>query len=255
MIVTFNVFYYMTQEETQSTAQDFYQEALQLLLKHQSPVLIGGAFALYHYTGIYRDTKDLDLFCKAEDYPSILKLLSQHGYRVEVTDPRWLAKAYKGDYFIDLIFNTTNHTCFVDDSWFEKEEKGELFEVPVRFILAEELLWTKIYVQNRERYDGADINHLILRYGSQLDWQKLWNRMKQHWNLLLSQLLNFQFIYPSDRKLVPSWLFDELLALAKSQYELPEPIEKVCLGPLVDHTQYQIDITEWKYKSFTTKTL
>lgn len=246
----------MTNNNAESNSEnEFYQEAMQLLNEHALPFLIGGAYALRHYTGIHRDTKDLDLFCKAEDYPRILKLFSQRGFTTEVTDPRWVAKAFKGEHFIDLIFNTTNNICPVDDSWFEHGVAGELFTVPIRLIAAEELLWTKIYVHNRERYDGADINHLIMRYGRQLEWKRLFKRIGHHWHLLLAQLLNFQFVYPSDRDIIPAWLFQDLLDLAGKQFELPSPVAKVCLGPLIDHTQYQIDIVEWNYRSLTTKTI
>lgn len=236
-------------------AHDFYREAMQLLNEHALPFLVGGAFALRHYTGIHRDTKDLDLFCKAEDYPHILKLFAQHGYTTEVTDPRWIVKAFKGEHFIDLIFNTTNNICPVDDTWLEHGVAGSLFTVPVKILAAEELMWTKLYVHNRERYDGADLNHLILRYGKKLDWKRTFKRIGQHWHLLLAQLLNFQFVYPSDKDIIPAWLFQELLELAGKQFELPSPIAKVCLGPLIDHTQYEIDIKEWNYKSLTTKTI
>lgn len=245
----------MNENTTSQEAHAFYQKALQLLNEQGFPFLIGGAYALRHYTDIYRDTKDLDLFCKAEDYPRILKLFSQEGMATEVTDPRWLAKVFQHEHFIDFIFNTTNNICPVDDSWFAHGIDGTLFDVPIRLLAAEEVLWTKLYVQNRERYDGADINHLILRYGRQLNWKRLYERVSHHWHLLLAQLLNFQFVYPSDREIIPSWLFQELLDLAGKQFELPAPVAKVCLGPLIDHTQYQTDIITWDYKSLTTKTI
>lgn len=236
-------------------AHEFYKEAIELLNEHALPFLLGGAFALRHYTGIHRDTKDLDLFCRAEDYPHILKLFAQHGYTTEMTDPRWIAKAFKGEYYIDLIFNTTNNICPVDDTWMEHGIEGALFSVPVKILAAEELMWTKLYVHNRERYDGADLNHLILRYGKHLVWKRILKRIGQHWHLLLAQLLNFQFVYPSDKDVIPAWLFQELLDLAGKQFELPAPVAKVCLGPLIDHTQYEIDIKEWNYRSLTTKTI
>lgn len=245
----------MKRQTTLTKSHTFYQKAMQLLNKEEIPYLLGGAFALRHYADIHRDTKDLDLFCKAEDYPHILKLFSNEGMNTEVTDPRWLAKVCQGENFIDFIFNTTNNICPVNDTWFQYGIEGKLFDVPIRILAAEELLWTKLYVHNRERYDGADINHLILRYGKHLDWKRLLERIGHHWHLLLAQLLNFQFVYPSDREIIPYWLFLELLELAGKQFDLPTPKVKVCLGPLIDHTQYQIDIVEWDYKSLTTKTI
>ena len=125
-----------------------------------------------------------------------------------------------------------------------------------KILSPEELVWCKIYVQNRERYDGADVNHIILKQGKQLDWKHLLFRMDQHWHLLLMQILQFQFVYPSEyHDIVPKWLFDELMVRAKEQYDLPPALEKVCRGPIIDQTQYQVDIKEWDYKVCTIKTV
>lgn len=237
-------------------AVNVYQEAMKLLLDSDCDFLIGGGFAVVHYTGIYRDTKDLDIFCKATDYPKILKCFADHGYRTELTDVRWLAKVFKGDNFIDIIFDTVNNICRVDDAWFDYSQSGEFCGLPVKFIPPEELIWCKIYVQNRERNDSADINHVLLKYGRMLDWPRLMERLDVHWHLLLAQLIVFQFVYPSEyRYIIPEWLFNDLLARAKEQYDLPPPLEKVCRGPLIDQTQYAIDIKDWDYKTCTIKTI
>jgi hypothetical protein len=242
-------------DEQTKIAHEFYRNALQLLADNNFSFLVGGGFALRRYTGIFRDTKDLDLFCKAGEYPRILKLFAEHGFKTEITDVRWLAKVYKDSKYIDLIFNTVNNICTVDDSWFDHAVEGEVYGIPIRFIPAEELFWCKIYVQNRERYDGADVNHIILRHGAQLDWQRIWARLEQHWHLLMAQVLSFQFVYPSERDIIPRWLFDTLMEKAKEQFELPLPIEKVCLGPIIDQTQYETDIREWDFKVITMRTV
>jgi len=243
-------------EEQKNVSNAFFKEALELLNSSGTPYMLGGAFAMFHYTGIFRNTKDLDIFCKSSEYPKILKHFGKYGYRVELTDVRWLAKVFKGDYFIDIIFDTVNNICTVDESWYERSSVGEFVGVPVKFIPAEELIWCKTYVQNRERNDNADINHTLLKYGKHLDWHHLLYRLDQHWHLLLAQILTFQFVYPADyNEIIPKWLFDELMARANEQYELPAPIEKVCRGPLIDQTQYQIDIKDWDYKTCTITTI
>jgi len=42
-----------------------FREILELLEKKKIPFAVAGAFALRQHTGISRDTKDLDIFCKA----------------------------------------------------------------------------------------------------------------------------------------------------------------------------------------------
>ena len=225
-------------EKKRSESMAFYKEALQLLNSSGIDYMLGGGFAMCHYTGIFRDTKDLDVFCKPNDHTKILKHFSEHGYEVQLTDVRWLAKLFKGDYFIDIIFDTVNNICTVDDSWFENAPQGEFVGEPVRFMGAEELVWCKCFVQNRERYDGADINHILLKYGDRLNWKKLLQRIDRHWHLLLSHLILFQFVYPYDfRNIIPRWLFDELMARCNEQYDLPSPVVRVCRGPIIDNTQ------------------
>lgn len=229
----------------------FYKEALELLNRNEMPWLIGGAFAIREYTGISRNTKDIDIFCKAADYQKVLKLFVDKGLKVEVTDARWLAKVFKDGYFIDIIFSTSNNLCPVDDSWFTNAIEGTLFGVSVKVMTPEDLIWCKTYIQDRGRFDGADINHLLLRQAKNLDWNRLLHRLDHHWHLLFSQLLTFQFVYPSDRDVIPRWLFDELLKRAGDQFDLPPSENKVCLGPIIDHKSYEIDIKEWNYKVVT----
>lgn len=243
-------------EEQKKEAHAFYKEALEALNETGVPYMLGGAFALFHHTGIYRDTKDLDVFCRSGDYPTILKYFAARGYRTELTDVRWLAKVFKGDYFIDIIFDTVNNICTVDDSWFNHAAKGDFVGMPVLFLSAEELIWCKIYVQNRERFDGADVNHVILKTGKNLDWKRILSRLEQHWHLLLSQILSFQFVYPSDfAEVIPKWLFDELIRRAQEQYDLPASVARICRGPIIDQTQYNIDIKEWDYKVQTMRSV
>lgn len=243
-------------EDQRMESKAFFKEALGILAESRANYLIGGAFAVFQYTGIFRNTKDLDVFCKYNDFPKILKSFQAKGFKTELTDVRWLAKIMKGEYFIDVIFDTTNNICKVDDSWFTYAVHGTFEGSDVMFLAPEELIWMKSYVQNRERFDGADINHIILKTGKTINWKRLLERLDQHWHILLAQILLFQFIYPADyHDIIPKWLFDELISRANEQYEMPESGEKVCRGPLIDQTQYAIDIREWGYKALTITTV
>lgn len=243
-------------EEQRKEAHAFYKEALELLEESGAEFMLGGAFCMFEYTGIYRDTKDLDIFCKPSEYPKILKFFGDKGYQTELTDVRWLAKVFKGEYFIDIIFDTVNNICRVDDTWLQHAPEMEFVGCKVRMLPAEELIFCKLYVQNRERFDGADVNHVLLKQGKNLDWKRLMQRMDPHWHILLAQLVMFQFVYPSDfHDIIPRWVFDELMMRAHQQYDIPPAVEKVCRGPIIDQTQYQIDIKDWDYKVVTIKTV
>lgn len=245
-----------TNEEYNKTAM-FYKQVLILLKDSGIPFMIGGSFAVFEYTCTVRETKDMDIYCRPQDYPAILKYFSEKGYEVQLTDVRWLAKVFSPEgRFIDIIFDTVNNMCRVDDTWFGYAHEAIVFDMPVKLIAPEHLIWGKLYVMNRERYDGADINHLFLKQGRNLDWALLKRLLEPNWHLLLSAFLMFQFVYPADHfGILPRWLFDELMERAREQYDLPPPVEKVCRGPWIDQTQYQVDIKEWNYKSYTIKTV
>jgi len=243
-------------DEQQKEAQEFYKEAIQLLNESGVRYMLGGGLALMQYTGIYKPMKDLDIFCRSSEYTTILKHFADHGYETELTDVRWLAKIFKGENYIDIIFDTVNNICTVDELWYQNAVKARVLGEEAYIIPAEELLWCKCYVQNRERYDGADINHLILKKGKELDWKRIYDRIDKHWHLLLSHVLLFQFVYPSEfHEIIPKWLFDDLMRRAQEQYELPPPVEKVCRGTIIDNTQYEVDIKEWNFKACTIKTV
>lgn len=243
-------------EEQKLQARAFYEEALEGLKESGANFMMGGGFALYQYTGIERDMKDLDVFCKPSEYPSIMKYFASKGFETELTDVRWLAKVFDGPHYIDIIFDTVNNICTVDDTWYEHATECDFGNVRVKVLPPEELVWCKIYVQNRERYDGADVNHIFLKWGKKLDWKRLYARLDQHWHLLLAQILMFQFVYPSEfHEIIPRWLFDNLMERAREQYDLPSAVEKVCRGPIIDQTQYQVDIKTWDYKVCTIKTV
>jgi hypothetical protein len=185
-----------------------------------------------------------------------MKHFADKGYKTDLYDIRWLAKVYKGDYFIDIIFDTVNNICRVDDSWLDHATPARFVGVDVHLLSPEELVWCKLYVNNRERFDGADVNHIWLKTGKNFDWKRLLFRMDPHWHILLAHILMFQFCYPTDfHGIVPKWLFDELIHRANEQYDLPPTWEKVCRGPMIDQTQYEIDIKEWNYKTYTIKTV
>ena len=228
-------------------AEVFYTQAIRELLDAGIGFLLAGTYAVSAYTGISRQTKDLDIFCKAGDYPRILARFQELGYATEIEDDRWLGKVFKGEHFFDVIFASSNGTMPVGDEWFENARQMEMFGSPVRIVGPTELIWSKCFIQLRHRYDGADIAHVILKAHDQIDWKRLLAHMEVHWEVLLVQLLNFRWIYPTERDKVPAWLLDELLERLSKQRELPSPQMKVCRGRMYSRIDYEIDVKEWGF--------
>ncbi len=235
-------------EKTTSSAKDLYIKVLNITAKSQIPFMLGGGMAVYKYTNIRRPTKDLDLFCKAGDYPKILTVLRDSAVTVRVLDERWLAQATEAKHHVDIVFSSPSAITTVDDSWFEHAGTIELFGIKVKIIPREELIWCKAYVQDRNHFDGADVNHIILTSGKEMDWKRLLMRMENHWELLLSLLLNFRFVYPSERSKIPRWLMEELISRLQYQINTPIPRDKICRGPLISRTQYRVDLTKFGFE-------
>jgi hypothetical protein len=223
-------------------AHDFYGATVVSLTEHGVPFVVGGAFALKHYAGIARDTKDLDVFIRREHVARALAALETDGFSTEEVFPHWLAKAYYGDFFVDFIFNSANGLCPVDDAWFRYAPTITIFDVPARLCPVEEVIWTKSFVMERERFDGADVYHLLAAQGRSLDWERLVERFGAQWRVLLGHLTFFAFVYPRERDAVPSWVLDSLLA--KTSAERAAEDAPVCNGTLISREQYLVDVRE-----------
>jgi hypothetical protein len=227
-------------------ARAFYASILDILNSARIPFLIGGAYALAPLTGIERHTKDLDIFLRPVDRDRALEAIEASGYPTEISFPHWLAKAFSNDYddssFIDLIYRSGNGLAEVDDEWFAHAIDSEVLGVPVKLIPAEENLWSKAFVMERERFDGADVAHLILATGRDLDWDRLLRRFGPHWRVLMAHLILFGYIYPSDRDRIPVRVLLDLVGRLRAEIEAPVPSDAVCQGTLLSREQYLNDI-------------
>lgn len=228
-------------------AEQFFADSLRLLNESGIPYLLSGTYAVSAYTGLVRPTKDLDVFCKAGDYPKILKFFMERGYRTGVEDERWLAHVFQGKYFFDVIYNSMTVTMPITDEWFEGDYSAFVYGEPVKLTPPTQLIVSKCFVQDRYRFDGADIHHVILRKSAEIDWKLLLNYMELNWEVLLAHLLNFRFAYPSERECVPRWVMDELVSRLKAHIDMPRPDIRVCRGRLFSPRDYLIDITEWGF--------
>jgi hypothetical protein len=224
-----------------------YRRALEVLNQADFPFLIGGAFALDFYTGVHRDTKDIDLFILPHDYERGLKILGDAGFTVSRSFPHWLGKASFGEYQIDIIFSSGNAIGKVDALWFKHSEPGEVLGTRVRFCPAEEMIWSKAFIMERERHDGADIMHLLLFRNEILDWQRLLERFGGHWRVLLSYLILFGFVYPSEKNKIPPTIMKTLLERLHTELDQMPSADKVCQGTLLSRQQYLPDVDQWGY--------
>jgi hypothetical protein len=232
----------------ETPSHTFYRDALDLLTRSRIPFLVGGAFAFLHQTGIDKSTKDLDIFIRPVDVPRVLEAARKAGYGAELVYSHWLAKLKAPEGFVDVIFSSGNGVAVVDEGWFEHSREVELLGLPVRIAPVEESLWSKAFVMERERYDGADVAHIILAHGPTLDWRRLIERFGPHWRVLLSHLVLYGFIYPSERSRVPPWVVEELADRLLTETEAPDPADPVCNGTLLSWAQYLGDVLSGTFR-------
>ncbi|PWT79504.1 MAG: hypothetical protein C5B58_13425 [Acidobacteria bacterium] len=239
----------MTAKRAAATAKvkngpnQFHRESVAALQAGTIPFLIGGAYVVEVYAGVTRRTKDFDLYVRARDVDAAMDALARAGYNVGKTFPHWLAKAERGQDCVDLIFRAGNGLCEVDDSWFERAHDDKLLGLDVKLCAPEEMIWMKAYIMERERFDGADIAHILQSCAEKIDWPHLVRRFGPDWRVLLSHLVLFGYIYPGERKKIPATVMDDLITRLRSEDRTAEP-GRICRGTLLSRKQYLFDIQE-----------
>ena len=236
-----------TQSLVDTPSRAFYRQAMEVLRRGDVPFLVGGAFAFVHQAGIDRSTKDLDLFVRPADVHRLLEVCAAAGYESELVFSHWLAKIRSGDSFIDVIFSSGNGVARVDRRWFEHAVDEEVLGMQVKLCPAEEMIWSKSFIMERERFDGADVAHLLHCRANELDWTRLVGRFGEHGRVLLAHLILFGYIYPDDAGLIPRWVLDTLFEQVKNERREPAQEKRLCRGTILSRGQYLIDIEAWGY--------
>ena len=227
--------------------REVYKRALEALNAASVPYVVAGAYAIYEHTGIYRKTKDLDLFFQPDVVVDAARALRGAGFVTRLEDEHWLAKATYGEYFVDLIYGMGNAIAFIDEGWTEHSRAGILAATPVRIAPPEELIWHRLFISERHRHDMSDIVHLILCVGESLDWKRLVARVGDNWPLLLSQVLMFTYVYPGYKSNIPSWVREHLLERAREEFGKAEEEVDFTRGPMISRFSFTIDVREWGF--------
>jgi len=238
-------------ENPSTNSHEFYRSAVSVLCSASLPFLVGGAYAMRVHTGIRRDTKDFDLLVRPQDLERTLEVLRKAGFNVELTFSHWLAKVRQGPVFIDVIFRSGNGLCEVDDDWFKFARIAEVLGMQLPVCPPEEMLWQKAYIMERERYDGADVQHLLRSCGRKMDWERVLTRFGPDWPVLLSHLVLFSYVYPGERESVPQWVMERMITMLKQGDE--GGAERLCRGPLLSRLQYLNDVELWGYTDVRTE--
>jgi hypothetical protein len=248
-----------TQDTLSPEAAAFYRRTMAVLEQERVPFMVGGAYAFARYTGIERNTRDFDLFIRPADFDAALAALADAGYAVERNFPHWLGKAYSDGNYVDLIYGSGNGLTPVDEEWFRHAEHGKVLGAAVLLCPAEEMIWSKSFIMERERFDGADVAHLLHCCAERLDWQRLLARFGEHWRVLLSHLVLFGYIYPADAARLPRPVMETLLGrlsrealapahpAAASDGSCAADASPLCRGTILSRAQYLFDLENHGY--------
>jgi len=171
----------------------------------------GGAFALATYTGKWRDTKDMDLYVMPQDRDRMKAVMDEVGltdyFPVKDYDRSWIYRAHAGDVIVDTIWAMANHRTDVDRDWLTRGPLVAFGSERVRVVPPEELIWSKLYVMQRDRCDWPDVLNILQAIGPQLDWPRLMRRLADDTSLLDGVLSAFRWLSPERAAELPSWLW------------------------------------------------
>jgi hypothetical protein len=224
--------------------EEVYRDVLRVLQENDVPFLVGGAYAFCVYTGIRRDTKDFDLFLRPADFECAAALFEKSHFTVLRSFPHWLGKIKCSDHYVDLIYRMGNGLTEVDASWFERAQADEVLGWPIQLCAPEDMLWSKAFIMERERFDGADVAHLIQSCAKEIDWDHLVARFGEDWRILFAHLVLFGYIYPAEKGRVPRRVMDALVARLQND---ADEASQICRGTLLSREQYLVDVQERGY--------
>ncbi len=209
---------------------DARREALQALAASDVDALVAGAHALFE-----RDLEDA------------FRVLESTGFRTEIGDPAWIGRGHRGEWHVDLAFSSENGVATVDELWFEHARPARVMGVDALLVPPEELIWSKAFILERERFDGHDVSHLLRSMGEELDWDRLLHRFDRYWEVLLSHLALFRFAYPGERSKVPDRIVLELARRLGNEIGTDHP-RPLCRGNLISRVEYEHDLQALGYE-------
>jgi hypothetical protein len=177
-----------------------YERAITAFQPLQRPFMLAGAFSLATYTGRWRNTKDLDFHVLPGDRQLFIDALTQAGftdYYEKLPYVRhWIYRAWKDDCIVDLIWAMANQRAQVDEEWFERAPRVVVHGYTLDVVPAEELLWCKLYVLQKDRCDWPDVLNLIHAIDGKMDWEHLRERLGEDLPLLMGLLNVYCWVCP-----------------------------------------------------------
>lgn len=174
----------------------------------------GGAFATAVYTDHLRNTKDFDFYILPGDRDRMEQALTRAGLHDHFErlsyDRRWIYRASQDDVIVDAIWQMANYRAQVDERWLARGPEIVIRGEALRAIPIEELIWSKLYVLQRERCDWIDVLKLIDAQSASIDWDHLLDRLADDAPLLAGALEVYSWLAPDRAGQIEQRLWERL---------------------------------------------
>ena len=128
-----------------------------------------------------RDTKDIDIFVQPRRLPARARAVRRaSAIETELPFPHWLGQGplrralHRRDLQLRQRRRARGRSVVR-----ARRRRANVLGVPVRLCPAEEMIWSKAFIQERERFDGADVLHLLRELGPSLDWPRLLHAVRR----------------------------------------------------------------------------
>lgn len=175
---------------------------------------LGGGLAFSAYAGRKRNTKDMDLFVRPAERQHMIGMLTYLGfedyYELMPYDRKWIYRGTKEGHIVDIIWQMANYRTAVDDDWLTRGPTIMLYDQIVRLLAPEELMWSKLYVMQRERCDWPDLLNILHAVGPEMDWNHMLKCVGDDAPLLGGLLHVFGWLCPARACELPAWLWERL---------------------------------------------
>lgn len=186
---------------------------------------VGGGIAAMAYADQSRDSKDLDLYVVEKDCPAMQRVLTQLGfedyYPQKPYERHWIYRAFRQGTIVDVMWGMANRRSAVDATWL-RGPRLTIEDVHLRLLPPEEILWTKLYVLQRDRSDWTDALNMLYVVGPNLDWKRLFERAGEDAGLLAGLVAVFRWLAPGRARQLPPFIWTELKIGAPEEQPAPD---------------------------------
>lgn len=194
--------------------KELFARVIRGLKARRVPFLVAGAFGVYHYSGCWRNTKDMDVLVTMDQFPAAVEVVRAAGledyYPVEAYDRSWIFRSHRAEVIVDVIHGFPNHVAEVIGSWLAHGRPGEFAGEPVHYVAPEDLIWMKLFVFQRGRCDWPDLLNIIRGLRGKLDWDRLLSQAGEHWRLVGALVEIYSWLCPAEQHFIPAAIRERL---------------------------------------------